>query len=253
MLARAVHFQFLFLIGYCSYLQYISLVKCYKQYQPFRTITRFNRGNLISKSCLLCHSGKETSAPKTHDKSLDSLIQQTESFQKEASELIGNSSDSKELEVFRVLFLGKNGKITSMMKEMKVLSQAEKPKLGEVVNRVKSYVEEIIESRKEFLTKNELLNRIQAETLGNTFEVSSIPGFFRGPGKRHPIPLVLDMTTEIFEEIGYEVITGPESSPEIENDFFNFEALGMPPSVSSQYEVAVMVTIFFNLLFSACW
>lgn len=163
---------------------------------------------------------------------LAKLIRQTQSYEEEALSLIRSASDSQSLESYRILFLGKNGKITGMMKEMKLLAPTEKPKLGEVVNRIKTQIEEAIETSKSDLTKKEIWNKIQMESLGNTFQMSSIPGFYPGPGHRHPLSLVLDMTTEIFEEIGYELISGPESSPEIENDFFNFEALGMPPSVS---------------------
>lgn len=186
-------------------------------------------------SSLYCSENSNSVGAKVTptDKTLPGLISEAENYEREALEQLANAADSKEIEALRVLYLGKNGKITSMMKEMKVLAPADKPKLGEIVNRAKSRIEEVIESSKVEMKDKEILNRIQLESLGNTFQPSSIPGFYRGPGKRHPIPLVLDLTTEIFEEIGYEVITGPENSPEIENDFYNFEALGMPPSVSS--------------------
>lgn len=156
------------------------------------------------------------------------LIHQTETFEKEALACVEGSSDSKEIESYRVLFLGKNGKITGMMKEMRTLSPADKPKLGEVVNVAKAKVEVAIEDAKIRVKALEEEKTLQEQSLGNTMMIDGTPWFFPKSGSRHPISLVLDLASAIFEEIGYEVITGPKDSPEIENDFFNFEALGMP-------------------------
>jgi phenylalanyl-tRNA synthetase alpha chain len=160
--------------------------------------------------------------------SLSDLISVTKSYEEDALKSLADSSSSKEVEALRVAFLGKNGKITGMMKEMKRLTPVDKPKLGEVVNTAKTRVEEAIEKAKEDVIFKEKLSRIESESLGNTAQIPSLPMFGRLPGTRHPLNLVLDLTTKIFEEIGYEIISGPNDSPEIENDFYNFEALGMP-------------------------
>ena len=162
--------------------------------------------------------------------SLDSLIADTLSYEQDALNCLREAADSKEVEVFRVAFLGKNGKITNMMKEMKVLSKEDKPKLGEVVNRAKVAVEAAIEEAKISVTSRELDALLAREDLGNMVSMEGMPHFYPDPGHRHPLGLVLDLTTRIFEEIGYECVSDADDSPEIENDFFNFEALGMPPS-----------------------
>lgn len=156
------------------------------------------------------------------------LIAQAQKYEAEALGCLQGSSSSKEVESFRVLFLGKNGKITSMMKEMRSLSGTDKPKFGEIVNKAKVQVEEAIDSALERVKSQEDAALVEKDSLGNLVYVPGAPNYFPLPGSRHPIGLVLDLATSIFEEIGYEVITGPEESPEIENDFFNFEALGMP-------------------------
>jgi phenylalanyl-tRNA synthetase alpha chain len=165
---------------------------------------------------------------ETKGNALDKLISTTLKYEQEALDLIKDSSSSKEVELFRVLFLGKNGKITAMMKEMKLLDKSEKPKLGEVVNAAVKKIEESLANSKEEIEAKELLDSIEMESLGNTIHIPSLPLFQKPPGSRHPISLVLDLTVKIFEEIGYEAITDIDQSPEIENDFYNFEALGMP-------------------------
>ena len=115
-----------------------------------------------------------------------------------------------------------------MMKEMKSLSPQDKPKLGDVVNKAKTKLEAAVEEAKVRVAADEMKETIERQSLGNTVQIEGAPIFHTLPGSRHPINLVMDLATSIFEEIGYEAVTGPDDSPEIENDFFNFEALGMP-------------------------
>ena len=163
---------------------------------------------------------------------LSVLIGEASSYRQEALDLLAAAIDSKEVETFRVLFLGKNGKITGLMKQMKKLASEDKPKLGEVVNEAKGVVEKAIEDAKGRLENKELNDLIEREDIGNTYQITidGDPNFLRKPGARHPLALTMDLATSIFEDIGYEAIIGSDSSPEIENDFFNFEALGFTPS-----------------------
>jgi phenylalanyl-tRNA synthetase alpha chain len=96
------------------------------------------------------------------------------------------------------------------------------------VNKAKSVVEEAVAASMADAADSELLSRIQDESLGGTVNMPAGGTFFTQPGARHPVSQVMDLTTSIFEEIGYEPVTGSSASPQIENDFFNFEALGMP-------------------------
>ena len=160
---------------------------------------------------------------------LRNLISTAVSYETDALNCLRTATESKEVELLRVAFLGKNGKITGMMKEMRLLSTAEKPRLGEVINRAKDLIETAVIENKKRVTELEYKQKMEQEGLGNLYQIPGVPEFFPEPGRRHPISLVLDLATSIFEDIGYEVIEGPENSPEIENDFFNFQALGMPP------------------------
>lgn len=165
----------------------------------------------------------EESAAKLQD-----LIAEAKGYEADALECISEAADAKEVEALRVAFLGKNGKIMGMMKDMRVLAGKEKPLLGEVVNAAKDKVETAIQEAAADAVVREIKEKIQRESLGNTPTIPSIPFFHYGQGHRHPLSLTLELTTKIFEEIGYEAICAAEDSPEIENDFFNFAALGMP-------------------------
>jgi phenylalanyl-tRNA synthetase alpha chain len=169
---------------------------------------------------------KGSTAPS---KSLDELVALAQEYEDDGLKCLSNAGSTKEVETLRVLFLGKNGKITGMMNEMRLLPKADKPKLGEVVNRAKEKLELEVEERKKALFKIEIEAKIQRESLGNLFQIKATPQFYYAQGSRHPLSLTLQLATSIFEEIGYEAVMGPEDSPEIENDFFNFQALGMPP------------------------
>jgi phenylalanyl-tRNA synthetase alpha chain len=166
----------------------------------------------------------------THVKSLSDLIGLAVAYEEEAIACLEMAGTPKEVETFRVAFLGKNGKITSLMKEMRSLSKEEKPKLGEVVNKAKKAVEDKIDVVKLEAEKASIYEQIERESLGNTIQIDGTPIFFPHAGSRHPLSNTLDLTSKIFSEIGYEVIRGSDLSPQIENDFFNFEALGMPPN-----------------------
>jgi len=196
-------------------------------YSNRKIIRQFN--NVLFSSSSPSPSS-QSSTSSSSSKSIDDLIIVAKDYEIEALNLLKESTTSKEVEALRVLFLGKNGKITSMMNEMRSLSKADKPKLGEVVNKAKNNVEEALIIAKNAVIDAEINKKINDDDLGNTVQINSIPYIAQAPGTRHPLSLTLGLTTKIFEEIGYEIITGPESSPEIENDFFNFEALGMPAS-----------------------
>lgn len=177
---------------------------------------------------LLSKTPKEEKGSVEPTINIDELKAKAQALEEDALESLGDAKSSDEIEKLRVAFLGQKGTITEIMKEMRKLAKEDKPKLGEIVNKAVKSVEEKIAAVKEDISYKEYLALLERESLGNTVEIAGSPTFFKRPGGRHPIPLVMDLTTSIFEEIGYEIITGPERSPEIENDFYNFEALGMP-------------------------
>lgn len=124
-----------------------------------------------------------------------------------------------ELEEFRVKFLGKKGELTGVLRGMGALSAEERPIIGQLANEIRTYLEEQIDLKRNELIKKERLVRLAEESLDVT-----IPGKVKKIGHRHPLTKVLDEMKDIFIGMGYEIAEGPE----VELDYYNFEALNMP-------------------------
>lgn len=127
--------------------------------------------------------------------------------------------DMQTLENIRVKFLGKKGELTAILKQMGKLSAEERPVIGQMANEIRAFIEDRISTRTAQL-KNELMQqKLKDEKLDVT-----LPGKRHPLGKKHPMNLVLDEIEEIFLGMGFSIATGPE----VELDYYNFEALNMP-------------------------
>jgi phenylalanyl-tRNA synthetase alpha chain len=119
----------------------------------------------------------------------------------------------------RVRFLGKKGALTSIMKGMGQLTAEERPVVGALANQVKSELEALFEERSRVIGEAEMEKRLSAERIDVT-----LPGRRVATGSKHPVTLVIEEITDIFSALGFSVAEGPE----VEQDFYNFEALNMP-------------------------
>lgn len=126
-----------------------------------------------------------------------------------------------DLENAKAQFLGKQGKLTELMKGMAALSVEEKKTRGAAINVAKQAVESALTARRQALADAELEKQLKLEALDVT-----LPGRQRGQGSLHPIALAWDRIEQIFGSMGFDVADGPE----IENDWFNFTALNNPPN-----------------------
>lgn len=127
--------------------------------------------------------------------------------------------DMQTLENIRVKFLGKKGELTAILKQMGKLSAEERPVIGQMANEIRAFIEDRISTRTAQL-KNELMQqKLKDEKLDVT-----LPGKRHPLGKKHPLNLILDEIEEIFLGMGFSIATGPE----VELDYYNFEALNMP-------------------------
>ena len=129
------------------------------------------------------------------------------------------AQDAKALEDVRVRYLGKKGELTAILKQMGSLSAEERPVIGQLANQVRAQIEERLEETKTNLEAHLLDQRLATETLDVT-----MPGKRSVLGKKHPITIVLDELKEIFIGMGFDVAQGPE----VELDYYNFEALNIP-------------------------
>ena len=138
---------------------------------------------------------------------------------KEALDKVKECANLDALNDIRVDFLGKKGKITSLMKEMKNLSPEERPVFGQKVNEARSSIENALEE-----AKSELQRKLRAQKLSEETIDVTLPAAKMELGHAHPCQLALDEMERIFTGMGYEVVEGPE----IEWQEYNFTKLNIP-------------------------
>ena len=152
--------------------------------------------------------------------SLKQLINELEILEEEAAKEIAASEDPESIEKLRLSFLGKKGRLSILLGEMRNLSGEERPLIGQRANLLKSQLQELISEKLKVL-KTQALNQILIkETIDVTAPPTGVP-----QGHRHPLITTTEQIIDLFLGLGYQVSEGPE----IENDYYNFEALNIPP------------------------
>ncbi len=124
-----------------------------------------------------------------------------------------------DLEAIRVQYLGKKGELTGVLRGMGALSAEERPKIGQMANEVRAYIEQRIEDRRAAQEAEALQQRLDGETVDVTMPVESL-----ARGARHPLSIVQTELEDIFIGLGFEIAEGPE----VEYDYYNFQALNIP-------------------------
>ena len=147
------------------------------------------------------------------------MKEQLEKLRQAAMEAVEQSGDLAALENARVRFLGKKGEITNVLKQMGKLSPEERPVMGQLANAMRQAVEERIAAAAEDLKKKQQELKLKAETIDVT-----LPGEKQPEGHRHPLEIVLNEVKDIFIGMGFSIADGPE----VEWDYYNFEALNIP-------------------------
>ena len=151
---------------------------------------------------------------------LSDLETQLSDLQTEAQGAIAAAGDLEALELLRVAYLGKKGKVSAVLGSMGKLDPADRPRIGATANQVKDLVQAAIDQRKQALQAA----AIEARLLSETIDVTA-PGIYRPQGRSHPLASTIDKALDIFVGLGYTVADGPE----METDYYNFEALNTPP------------------------
>ncbi|MFZ4640778.1 MAG: phenylalanine--tRNA ligase subunit alpha [Nodosilinea sp.] len=133
---------------------------------------------------------------------------------------IATATSLEDLEQIRVGYLGKKGQLSRVLGAMGKLSAEDRPRIGSLANQVKELIQEQLEQSKSALLAAQIATQLEAETLDVT-----MPGVFRPQGRIHPINSIIDGIVDIFVGLGYTVANGPE----VETDYYNFEALNFLP------------------------
>lgn len=149
------------------------------------------------------------------------MRQALEEIKRTALEQLAAAEDIKALDDLRVKLLGKKGELTAILKQMGGLSAEERPIIGQLANEVRGQIEAALEQRLDELKTLALTKQLEQERLDVT-----MPGKRQPLGKKHPLTLVLDEIKEIFLGMGFDYVEGPE----VEYDYYNFEALNIPPN-----------------------
>ncbi|PTQ70406.1 phenylalanine--tRNA ligase subunit alpha [Pseudomonas sp. GV071] len=158
---------------------------------------------------------------------LDALVSQ-------ALEAVQRAEDVNALEQIRVLYLGKKGELTQVMKSLGNMSAEDRPKVGALINAAKDRVQDSLNSRKELLEQAALSAKLAAEFIDVT-----LPGRGQSSGGLHPVTRTLERIEQFFTHIGYGIAEGPE----VEDDYHNFEALNIPGHHPAR---AMHDTFYFN-------
>jgi phenylalanyl-tRNA synthetase alpha chain len=147
------------------------------------------------------------------------MNEQLATLEQAAAAAAGAATSELDLQQVKARFLGRKGELTAIMKGMGSLPAEQRPLFGALANEVKDRLELLFEARFEELRAVELQRRLTAERLDVT-----LPGRRQRHGSKHPVSQVTEEIVAIFAALGFGVAEGPE----VERDFYNFEALNIP-------------------------
>ncbi|MBW4675058.1 MAG: phenylalanine--tRNA ligase subunit alpha [Desmonostoc geniculatum HA4340-LM1] len=138
----------------------------------------------------------------------------------QGEQAIAAADTLERLEELRVSYLGKKGELGALLRSMGQLSAEERPIIGAIANTVKESLQTSLDQQRAALEAAQIRSQLEAETLDVT-----MPGIYSPQGRIHPLNGIIDRALDIFVGMGYTVAQGPE----METDYYNFEALNTPP------------------------
>lgn len=141
-------------------------------------------------------------------------------LEQEAASAVDCASSIKELEEVKVRYLGRKGEIQDILRELPALSQDIRPAAGKLVNEIKNKLQEKIDAKIRSISREETAQKLRKEK----FDIT-LPGTGIIKGKLHLITRTFEELKDIFMRIGYSIAEGPD----IETNWYNFEALNFPP------------------------
>lgn len=148
------------------------------------------------------------------------MREQLEQLRNGALQAVATASSVEQLQDIRISMLGRKGELTALMKGLGSLSASERPIVGQLVNTVRDELESALGAAIASAQEKVIAARLQSERID-----TSLPGRRPQKGTKHPVSLVIEEICSIFAGLGFAVAEGPE----IEHDWYNFEALNFPP------------------------
>ena len=142
-----------------------------------------------------------------------------ETLREEIRERIDHCGSGQEAEQLRVDYLGRKGKLTLLLRNLRELPAEERPQMGDQLNQLRRFIEEQLENRLNEFKRLEKERVLREERVDIT-----LPGSRWERGRVHPITQAMDEMIDVFLAMGFEIARGPD----IEDDYHNFEALNMP-------------------------
>lgn len=147
------------------------------------------------------------------------MLQKLEGVKIRFEESLASVCDLAGLEELRVQFTGKKGELTEILRSMGSLAPEDRPKMGQKVNELRNLIEDAIANKKEELSTLARQAQLAAEAIDVTIPAQKLEA-----GTLHPLTLTENKMCEIFRSMGFDVVDGPE----IETDYYNFQALNIP-------------------------
>lgn len=146
-------------------------------------------------------------------------MQQLEQLSAQALQAIEAAKEINELENVRVAYFGKKGHFTAIMQGLRDVSAEERPVIGQKINEAKQQVQQALNTKKNELEVAKLNQQLAQESVDVT-----LPGRQMETGGLHPVSITIERVTSFFAELGFKV----ENGPEVETDYYNFDALNIP-------------------------
>jgi phenylalanyl-tRNA synthetase alpha chain len=146
------------------------------------------------------------------------MEQELDQLREEGMAAIASVGGMPELQQLKASLIGKNGRIGEYMQKLKELSRHQRPHFGKLVNQIKQELSDALDVRQGVLQEQKISKQILSQTIDRT-----LPGLRRLPGHLHPLTRVYNEIAEIFVAMGFDVVEGPE----VETDWYNFEALNI--------------------------
>lgn len=147
------------------------------------------------------------------------LLEEIQKIENEIEKKFEQVEDLKQLEKLRVKYLGKKGKIAEIFSKMGQVDDQKKPIVGKKTNILKNKIQNLYDSIKEKMESNLKQKRLKEETIDVT-----LPGTKVKLGRKNPFTHIIDQVEELFLGMGFSI----EEGPEVETEYYNFEALNIP-------------------------